>query len=93
MARGGLIPGPHCTLARSRRILDAIDELSHLLLDDDSNKLQYESLLKKLKSLKNRMEDKSGESTSHFIEIYSCSYHEPLSGICQSMNCIKLKSL
>ena len=62
------------TLARSRRILDAIDELSHLLLDDDSNKLQYESLLKKLKSLKNRMEDKSGKTASHFIEVFFGSW-------------------
>ena len=36
-------------LARSKRLLDAIDELSHLLLDDNSHNIRHENLLKKLK--------------------------------------------
>ena len=47
--------------ARSKRLLDAIDELSHLLLDDNGHNVRHETLLKKLRSLKSHIKAAQGK--------------------------------
>lgn len=53
--------------SRSKRMLDAIDELSHLLLDDNSHNMHHNTLLKKLKSLKNQIKMAQDNDEFYFV--------------------------
>ena len=56
--------------ARSKRLLDAIDELSQLLLDDKSHHLRHETLLKKLKSLRSHIKAAQGKNNLFSLESF-----------------------